>query len=54
MFTATGELPQIVIATWTKVWSYFSDEDSEYTRAYTTDFDYYSGPNEIEVYIAIQ
>ena len=44
---------QAIIETWGKIWEYFSNEDSEYKRVYTTDFEYYKGPNEIEIYISI-
>jgi len=44
---------QAIIETWGEIWEYFLDEDSEYKRVYTTDFEYYKGPNEIEIYISI-
>ena len=45
---------QAVIETWGEVWEYFSNENSQYKRAYKTDFEYYKGQNEIEIYISIQ
>jgi len=45
---------QAVIETWGKVWEYFSNENSQYKRIYTTDFEYYKNQNEIEIYISIQ
>ncbi len=53
-FPAKGDMPQVVIETWSKIWEYFSDEGSEHQRAFTTDFELYKGPDEIEIYIAIQ
>ena len=44
---------EAIIETWGEIWEYFSDENSEYKRVYTTDFEYYKGPNEIEIYISI-
>lgn len=45
---------QAVIETWGKIWEYFSNESSQYKRAYKTDFEYYKNQNEIEIYISIQ
>ena len=54
VFEAKGEVPQVVIETWMKIWEYFSKEDSEYQRTYTTDFEFYKNQNEIEIYIAVK
>lgn len=54
VFEAKGEMPQVVIDTWGKIWNYFSNEESEYQRTYTTDFEYYKNQNEIEVCIAVK
>jgi len=45
---------QAVIETWGKIWEYFSNDNSQYKRAYKTDFEYYKNSNEIEIYISIQ
>src|SRR5471030_2291489 len=50
VFTAEGEMPQACIDLWGEVWRYFQDENAEYQRAYTTDFEYYAGPNQISIY----
>ena len=44
---------QAIIETWGKIWEYFSNENSQYKRIYKTDFEYYKGQNEIEIYISI-
>lgn len=44
---------EAIIETWGKVWEYFSNENSQYKRIYKTDFEYYKGQNEIEIYISI-
>lgn len=44
---------QAVIETWGKIWEYLSNENSQYKRAYKTDFEYYKNQNEIEIYISI-
>ena len=54
VFEAKGEMPQVVIDTWGEIWAYFSNEEVEYKRAYTTDFEYYKNQNEIEVCIAVK
>ena len=54
VFEAKGEMPQVVIDTWGKIWEYFSNEKAEYQRTYTTDFEYYKNQNEIEVCIAVK
>jgi len=54
VFTHTGEMPQIAIDAWTEVWEYFSNDDSEHQRLFTTDFEYYPNGNEIKVHIAVK
>lgn len=54
VFKETGEMPQVVINTWGKIWDYFSADTQDYQRAYTTDFELYKSPNEIEIYIAVE
>ena len=54
VFEAAGEMPQVVIDTWSKIWDYFSTENVPYQRAYTTDFEFYKNQNEIEIYIAVK
>jgi len=54
VFSAQGKVPEIVIETWAKVWSYFSQGDTKYKRSYATDFEYYKYQNEVEIYIAVK
>lgn len=54
VFEAKGEVPQIVIETWSKIWSYFSKGDTQYQRAYITDFEFYKNQNELEIYISVK
>lgn len=54
VFKGKGTVPKIVIDTWSKIWSYFNNIDSEYQRAYTTDFEFYKSLTEVEIYIAIK
>ena len=56
VFTKKGEMPQIAIEAWTEIWQYFCNEESapEYQRNFLVDFEYYPGPNEIQVHIGIK
>ena len=53
IFNGTGEMPQTVIDLWGEVWSYFSSENCEHKRAFTTDFEFYKSEKEIEIYISV-
>ena len=53
VFTKQGEMPQIAIDAWTDVWKYFTQENAEYGRTFTVDFEHYVNGNHIDVYIAI-
>jgi predicted transcriptional regulator YdeE len=44
---------QAVIEMWGEVWKFFGDENSEYKRAYKTDFEYYKSQADINIYISI-
>ena len=54
VFEATGEVPQIVIETWAKIWEYFSSENSQFQRSYITDFEFYKNRHEVEIYIGVK
>lgn len=54
VFSAEGQVPNIVFETWSKIWNYFGNESCPHTRAYTTDFEFYKSQNEIEIHIAIK
>lgn len=53
-FSATGEMPQVVIDLWSEVWNYFASEHCPHERAYTTDFEYYKSANSVEISIAVR
>jgi predicted transcriptional regulator YdeE len=52
-FCATGAVPQIVIETWQTIWAYFADPACPQQRAYQLDFEFYTGPHDIEIYIGL-
>ncbi|WP_299946891.1 GyrI-like domain-containing protein [uncultured Microbulbifer sp.] len=54
LFTCQGEMPQVVIDLWSRIWRYFSARDCPHQRTYTTDFEYYIGPNEAQIAISIK
>ena len=53
-FTAQGAAPDCTVNAWNEVWAYFADETSEHKRAYTTDFEVYTGPEGVSIYIEIE
>ncbi|KAB7887066.1 GyrI-like domain-containing protein [Poseidonibacter ostreae] len=53
VFKKEGELPQVVIDTWKEIWDYFENND-EYKRKYSIDFEHYTKEDEIEIYISIE
>ncbi len=54
VFRAQGEIPAIVIETWSKVWAYFSANEAGHERAFTTDFELYRSQDVVELYIAVR
>jgi predicted transcriptional regulator YdeE len=54
VFSGQGQVPDIVFETWSKIWSYFKNENCPHTRAYSTDFEFYKSQNEIEIHIAVK
>ncbi len=53
VFRAKGDIAETVLETWEKIWAYFADENSEFKRNYTVDFEKYVEEDEIEIYISI-
>jgi len=55
-FEPTNDVTRVeaIIKTWGRVWDYFLDTNSQYKRAFITDFEYYKNENEIEIYISIK
>lgn len=52
VFDAKGPLPGSVIEAWGRVWAYF-DGHPEVKRRFATDFEAYTGPDTVSVYIGI-
>ncbi|MCE2029491.1 GyrI-like domain-containing protein [Sessilibacter corallicola] len=54
VFSKKGDMPQIAIDAWTEVWEYFSEDNPEYQRLFSTDFEFYPNEKEIEIHIAVR
>ena len=54
LFEGKGEMPQAVIQTWAKIWEFFSKENVQYERIYTTDFEYYKDEKTVQIHISIK
>jgi len=53
VFEGKGPMPQVVIDTWMAVWKNFS-QNTEFKRAYTTDFELYKGMDEVAIHISVR
>lgn len=54
VFHDQGTMPELVTKIWCRIWDYFANENSEYTRSYRTDFEHYLSENEIRIHISIK
>lgn len=53
LFQGLGPMPDAVIAAWQKVWAYFATEQ-QYQRNFVSDFESYSGEQEVIIYIGLK
>ena len=53
VFSKEGELPEVAFELWTEILEYF-ENNSEYERAYSVDFEKYSKQDEVEIFISIK
>ncbi|MGC5703247.1 GyrI-like domain-containing protein [Pseudomonas sp. NFXW11] len=53
VFSAKGPMPDCVIQTWGLIWAYFQD-NPQVRRAFATDFEVYTGPDAVAIYIGLQ
>ncbi|RBH55902.1 MULTISPECIES: GyrI-like domain-containing protein [Pseudomonas] len=51
VFEGRGVMPQTVIDTWGRIWSYFEQHPGQ--RRFATDFEAYTGPDSVAVYIGV-
>ncbi|RMX02629.1 AraC family transcriptional regulator [Corticibacter populi] len=52
VFRGQGPMPQTLVQTWAQVWGYFQG-DVPYARAFTVDFEAYTGPDGVAIHIAV-
>ncbi|PIF77992.1 putative transcriptional regulator YdeE [Variovorax sp. 54] len=52
VFTGRGDMPQMVIATWQRIWQYF-EAHPEIVRRYRSDFEAYEGPDAVAIHIGV-
>ena len=53
VFTGAGEMPQMVIDTWLRIWQYFA-ENPQVQRRFGTDFEAYEGPDQVAIHIGVK
>lgn len=53
VFHGTGPMPAMVVETWKRVWEFF-ETNTEYRRNFISDFEAYSGPDQIAIYIGLK
>ncbi|MBT2335087.1 GyrI-like domain-containing protein [Variovorax paradoxus] len=52
VFAGQGEMPQMVTATWQRIWQYF-EANPEIARRYRSDFEAYEGPDKVAIHIGV-
>ena len=52
VFRGEGEMPQMVIDTWQRIWRYFAD-NPRVQRRFGTDFEAYEGPDKVAIHIGV-
>lgn len=53
VFQGTGPMPDTVVETWKQVWTFF-EKNTEYQRNFISDFEAYSGPDQVAIYIGLE
>lgn len=53
VFQGKGPMPATVIETWKQVWAFF-ETNTEHQRNFISDFEAYSGADQVEVYIGLE
>lgn len=53
VFQGTGPRPATVVETWKQVWAFF-ETNSEHRRNFISDFETYSGPDQVAIYIGLE
>lgn len=53
VFQGIGSMPATVVETWKRVWTFFAT-NTEYQRNFISDFEAYSGSDEVAIYIGLE
>lgn len=53
VFEGEGEMPQMVIDTWIRIWRYFAEHGQPVRRRFGTDFEAYEGPDRVAIHIGV-
>jgi predicted transcriptional regulator YdeE len=53
IFQGTGPMPAVVVETWKRVWEFF-ETNTDYRRNFISDFEAYSGSDQIAIYIGLE
>ena len=53
VWSGHGEMPQAVLGTWRRIWDYF-DAHPEVRRRYRSDFEAYTSPTEVRIWIGVE
>jgi predicted transcriptional regulator YdeE len=53
VWTGTGAMPQAVLGAWQRIWDYF-DAHGEIIRRYVSDFEAYTSPTDVKIWIGIE
>lgn len=53
VFQGAGLMPHSVVETWKRIWEYF-ETNNEYQRNFISDFEAYTNPDEVAIYIGIK
>lgn len=53
VFPGTGPMPATVVETWKQVWAFF-ETNTEYQRIFISDFEDYSSPDQVAIYIGLK
>ncbi|GAA4354921.1 hypothetical protein GCM10023165_46600 [Variovorax defluvii] len=52
VFSGQGQMPQMVQALWKSIWRYF-EQHPAVRRSYRSDFEAYSGPDQVAIHIGV-
>lgn len=52
VFTGQGDMPQMVIDTWVRIWHYFA-QNPQVQRRFGTDFEAYEAPDKVAIHIGV-